>query len=377
MRPSIYPFYSFLLIARTTFKIIPMSHLFKIAYALLFLFSALPTKSQSLGNYPNTSVISGQNVMITPDALPTSTTSIVAYTNTNFSGILTVNPVTGILQVTNAKHAGTYLVTVKAFGALPSTKTFTLTINNPECSQGQFIEGYDVVSDTVFRAFAIGDFNGDGKHDMAVGTYFDDHNVSVRLGDGNGGFAEVAKVKVGNIPRSIVIGDFNGDGKQDFAMTNTGSVYISIGDGLGNFEPEKTVVTVAGSIGSLIIGDFNNDGKKDIAVINGYVSILLGDGNGGFTVNTLSNFGRYSNAITIGDFNKDGKQDLASVIRYSLDSNVVTIGLGDGNGGFIESSKVKVGRQPNSIVLGDFNGDGNQDLAIDLIQLLISYWGMA
>ena len=66
---------------------------------------------------------------------------------------------------------------------------------------------------------AIGDFNGDGKQDLAVANA-GSNTVSIRLGDGLGGFSGSTNVSVGSGPYSVAIGDFNGDGKQDLAVAN-------------------------------------------------------------------------------------------------------------------------------------------------------------
>ena len=96
---------------------------------------------------------------------------------------------------------------------------------------------------------AIGDFNGDGKQDLAVAN-FRSGTVSIRLGDGLGGFSGSTEVSVGSIPESVAIGDFNGDGKQDLAVANADSdtVSIRLGDGLGGFSGSTEV-----SVGTLLI----------------------------------------------------------------------------------------------------------------------------
>src|SRR5205814_478251 len=122
-------------------------------------------------------------------------------------------------------------------------------------------------------------------------------------------------------PVSVAVGDFNGDGKQDIAVANNGvppptsrpgSVYILLGNGAGNFG-----VTNFGAFGlpnSVAGGDFNGDGKQDLAVANNSsnnVSILLGDGAGNFGAPTNFGAGGNASSVAVGDFNGDGKQDLA------------------------------------------------------------------
>ena len=90
---------------------------------------------------------------------------------------------------------------------------------------------------------AIGDFNGDGKQDLAVANY-DSSTVSIRLGDGLGGFSGSTEVSVGSSPTSVAIGDFNGDGKQDFAVANhlsgSGTVSIRLGQCIPASTPTPT-----------------------------------------------------------------------------------------------------------------------------------------
>ena len=116
---------------------------------------------------------------------------------------------------------------------------------------------------------AIGDFNGDGIQDFAAANY-GSNNVSIRLGNGSGGFTSpaVPEVTVGTYPISVAIGDFNGDGKQDLATANVDSnnVSIRLGDGSGGFtSPAVPEVTVGNDPISVAIGDFNGDGIQDFA----------------------------------------------------------------------------------------------------------------
>ncbi|MBB3838367.1 hypothetical protein FHS57_002372 [Runella defluvii] len=336
------------------------------AFALCLLFSScFIAKSQTLGTYPATTVIAGQNASIAPSTAPTNVTSAVAYSTTNFTGVLTVNPTTGAVTVTKAMQAGTYAITVKAFnGSASTTTTFTLTVTNPACSQGNFSVSTDVAVGSSSRSVAVGDFNGDGKQDIAVANYQSSGTVSIRLGDGGGGFSVSTDVAVGPVPQSLAIGDFNGDGKQDLAVANStsGTVSIRLGDGLGGFSG-STDVAVGNGPFSVAVGDFNGDGNQDIAAVNASgisVSIRLGDGKGSFSGSTIVTVGVRPYSVAVGDFNGDGNQDIAAA---NYGSTTVSIRLGDGQGGFSGSTNVEVGDAPYSVAVGDFNGDGNQDIA--------------
>src|SRR5213592_817094 len=178
-----------------------------------------------LGNYPKTSVSLSGDRTITPDSAPTNTTSINVSTSTAFKGKLEGYPATGIVRVTDAHPAGTYTVTVKAFdsGGASVTKRFVLKVRTPTtCNPVHFAPAANVPAGNGPYASAVGDFNGDGKQDLAV-TNISTNSVSILLGNGNGTFGAPATFPVGSTPTSLAVGDFNGDGKQDLAVANLGS----------------------------------------------------------------------------------------------------------------------------------------------------------
>ena len=211
--------------------------------------------------------------------------------------------------------------------------------------------------------FTAGDFNGDGKPDLAVANHFSD-NVSILLGDGDGTFQGAVNYGVGFNPHSVTARDFNDDGKLDLAVANqcSNNVSILLGNGDGTF-------TLTGNYGagsdpySVTASDFNRDGKQDLAVANysgNTVSILLGIGNGTFQTALHYAVGSDSVSIATGDLNGDGTPDLA-VANYSSDNVSILLGAGDGT--FQSAVNYGVGSNPHSVTPGDFNGDGKLDLA--------------
>ena len=332
----------------------------------------------ALGNYPNVTVISGGNTTVTPDAAPVNAASITAATSTYFKGMLVVNPTTGVVTVTNAHVAGAYTIVVTAFDGDGSTatKSFTLTVNTPTtCSPANFrfsqAIGSPIGAGIEPFSVAVGDFNGDGKQDLAV-TNFSSHNVTILLGNGNGGFSPAigSPVSAVNNPRPVVVGDFNGDGKQDLAVAGRDdTLIILLGNGGGGFSPALvSPINVGSGPDSMMVGDFNGDSKQDLAVVNNNshnVAILLGNGSGGLNTATGSpiSVGTDPYSVAMGDFNGDGKQDLAVT---NINSKNVTILLGNGNGTFSPAagSPVGVGTRIYSIAASDFNGDNHQDLAV-------------
>ncbi len=210
----------------------------------------------------------------------------------------------------------------------------------------------------------VGDFNGDGKSDLAVANRYG-NNVSVLLGTGTGSFGTATNFSVGIFPVSVTVGDFNGDGKSDLATANGSSnnVSVRLGTGAGSFGT-ATNFSVGTGPASVTVGDFNGDGKSDLAVANANssnVSVLLGTGTGSFGPATNFTVGSFPYSVTVGDFNGDGKSDLA--VANAGSSNVSVL-LGTGTGSFGTATNFTVGTVPRSVTVGDFNGDGKSDLAV-------------
>src|SRR5258707_15039692 len=138
-----------------------------------------------------------------------------------------------------------------------------------------------------------------------------------------------------------------------------------------NYPATATQIAVGKGPNSVVIADFNRDGKPDIAVANGTdntVTILLGDGKGKFTEAKGSPFpaGNSPNDICVADFNGDGIPDLAFA---NHEAKSLTVLLGDGRGGFTPApgSPVAVLSYPHThaVAAGDFNGDGKLDLVTE------------
>jgi hypothetical protein len=338
---------------------------------------AQPTPLPTLGNYPNRTVVVSRNTTVTPNAPPFNATSISVSTNSNFKGTFVANRTTGVVRVTNAHPAGTYPVTIKASNANDTAiKTFTLTVvSGTECNlTAQFTNAADVSTGNGPTSVAIGDFNNDGNQDLAVGSRFS-NSVSIRLGNGLGGFGGTTNVPFPGSVWSVAVGDFNNDGNQDFACVTypEAGVFVRLGDGLGGFSAAPDVSPVNNPF-NMAVGDFNNDGNQDLVTANasfpGSVSIRLGNGAGGFTGTTelITNFN--SDSVAIGDFNNDGNRDLAVTTSNTI-GNTVRLFRGDGLGGFSETGGVGNGSSTTKVAIGEFNNDGNQDLAVSQVPVSI------
>jgi len=223
--------------------------------------------------------------------------------------------------------------------------------------------------------FAVGDFNGDRKPDIAAALGEGDA-VAVLLGDGRGGLRPAAgsPFAAGEAPHLLALGDFDGDGKLDAAASShdSNAVVVLLGDGTGALRPAPgspfTAVTeVHPHNHGLIAADLDGDRALDLATSNqdGHsVAVLRGDGRGGFRPAAGSPFavGRGPYPLAVGDVNGDGRLDLATP---DVRSDTVTVLLGQGEGGFVPApgSPHRVVARPYFVHLGDLDGDGVLDLA--------------
>jgi hypothetical protein len=204
-----------------------------------------------------------------------------------------------------------------------------------------------------------GDFNGDGKLDLVATAGASD--VAVLIGNGDGTFQGEVDYFVSSslkAPAAVAIGDFNNDGKLDLAVTGfIAGTYALLGNGDGTFQ-NSYLVSTDSSI-AMIVGDFNGDGKLDLALYT--ADVLLGNGDGTFQPGLNSGgFLGASDGFVAADLNGDGKLDLA------LTNNAQTIAnyLSNGDGTFQNHGLFPAGSVPAGMAAGDFDGDGKIDLAV-------------
>jgi FG-GAP-like repeat/PASTA domain len=236
-------------------------------------------------------------------------------------------------------------------------------------------------------AVAIGDLNGDGKRDLVTANE-QANTVSVLLNRGDGSFGVRANYATGGSPRSVAIGDLNGDGSPDLAIANfggenhstvgtTASVLLNRGD--GSFQPSVDYATGKGPI-SVAIGDLNGDGRPDLAIANfgggvpstfgSTVSVLLNRGDGSFEAKRDYRTGISPDSVAIGDLNGDGKPDLAIANGQGA---TVSVLANRGDGSFEARRDYRTGSDSDSVAIGDLNGDGKPDLATaSAIQSIVS-----
>ena len=231
---------------------------------------------------------------------------------------------------------------------------------------GGFLPKIDSPAGPSALAATAGDFNADGKLDLAVvgAGLVSGGLVSLLLGNGDGTFAAPVAYPVGLGSHSISAGDFNADGKLDLATMNFGTASVLLGNGDGTFGP-RLDAPITGSSTSTVVADFNRDGKLDLATSNtnslGTVTVLRGRGDG--TFDPAASYYAYSAPVDLksGDFNGDGYPDLACPNSYVADAMSVLINNGDGT--FAPPRTYAIPYSSFDIEVADFNGDGTADLA--------------
>ena len=222
---------------------------------------------------------------------------------------------------------------------------------------------------------ALADMNRDNKLDL-VTVNSTDNDVSVAWGDGRGGFtrAQRSPFPVGPSPYPFAIGDVNGDGQLDIVATATATgplraqqlpmsraLTLLLADGQGGFRSIQLPIRT-GEPWFAVIKDINSDRKPDIVATHHDMSkltVLLGDGRGGFVEATASPFDFGDNAFhaVVGDMNRDDKIDVVAVAGDSL-----RVMLGDGRGGFAPGPVTRSGPGAWRLDFGDVNGDGKSDV---------------
>jgi hypothetical protein len=259
-----------------------------------------------------------------------------------------------------ASTASVTVVNSSPGGGTSNVEFFPITL----ATSSVLLSRSDYATAAGSQGVGVGDFNGDGKLDLAM-TDNGANAVSILLGNGDGTFQGHVDYATGGGPGWVVIGDFNRDGKLDLAVNSQSSNELSIllGNGDGTFQP---AVNYAADIlaGSLAVGDFSGDGNLDLASTSSSfntVSILLGNGDGTFQSQVVYATGASPYGIAVGDLNGDGKLDLAIA---NMNSNAVSILLGNGDGTFQPHVEYQAGSGSTWVNAADLNADGFLDLVV-------------
>jgi hypothetical protein len=234
--------------------------------------------------------------------------------------------------------------------------------------KGHFLELAGSLPITISNAgpYPVGDFNNDGKLDFAVADTEGNPSqwYDIFLGDGKGGFTQTSS----HLEALGAVADVNGDGKLDFVVSywdgwGEGQYFLEVylGNGDGTFTQVSSQLLNLQDAGIPALGDFNGDGKIDVALPcdprkSGHgdicgVGVLMGNGDGTFGVETDYPTANYQFRAVAADVNGDGKLDIVT--------NGVSVLLGDGKGGFVSNGGVQIlPAFGGNVAIADMNGDG-------------------
>lgn len=247
--------------------------------------------------------------------------------------------------------------------------TVSVLLNNGKTGNGTFAPAVNYTVGWLPYQVAIGDINGDGYPDLAV-TNYGSNTVSILMGSKNGTFTvSPTTLATCTNPYGVVIGDFAHNGFPSIAVTCYATAQLEVfpNNGNGTFGSPSIYTTDAHPT-SLVTGDFNRDGKLDIVVGNSTANdiyFFAGNGNNTFNAGVESPSLNFPDSIAAGDVNGDGILDIVGVAP-NYNTVLVSLGVGDGTFGTFQQRAgggFAAVKQPWAVALGDFNNDGQLDIA--------------
>jgi FG-GAP-like repeat/Abnormal spindle-like microcephaly-assoc'd, ASPM-SPD-2-Hydin len=241
-------------------------------------------------------------------------------------------------------------------------------LGNGDGTFSQSSEGITQQTNFTFGPPLVGDFNGDGKLDVAVPTFggLTEAGVLMFLGNGDGTLQSGLLSNVSDLQVLGAVGDFDGDGKLDLiGITGTTNTQLMLGffhgNGDGTFTSPSTLYSIGPNTGMILAADLNGDGKLDLITIQfaatNTFTVMLGNGDGTFQSGVVYPVGTSLIGGVLGDFSADGKLDLVLALSNGTNTLIVP---GDGDGTFNLTNTLTL--PAAFLASGDFNSDGKLDL---------------
>ena len=262
------------------------------------------------------------------------------------------------------------------------SSAISVTFTTTACSSLAFAPHTEFTTDANPLQVALGDFDGDGKPDVASAHYTGAHSLNISFNQGGGVFGSFIPYLANSGSSMVAVADIDNDGYKDIVITDIGgfeiSVYINLGT--GGFGPQT--VHVAGSLpAGVALADLNNDGNIDAAVAcednhgGDHVTVFLSQGQGTFLGLSYHSDGTQPQNIVAGDLNNDGLVDL---VTGGVAGPTVSVLMNAGRGSFAPSTIYQVGVGPNHVALGDVDGNGSLDviasnLGDDTVSVLLNF----
>ena len=308
----------------------------------------------------------------------TTTTALASGNVGNYTLLGTVTGVGSLLAGPTGNisfidtSAGNKIVGTQALGTAALNETFTEAPGSPFS-----IALAPSQNSTATRSVAIASDYIDGDNNLDVVTANTDQTVTVLFGNGDGSFQQKVNYTgcLTGDPVKILLADFNRDGNTDIALGCStgyhGGLAILLGKANGKFQP--AVYYSSGDVEGLAMGDFNNDGILDIVVTNrsqNNVTTFIGNGDGTFQAASVAlNTPRPAYDVVVADFDGDGNDDVAyAVAASSGDLSDLYLALGNGNGTF-QTPVVAASNIGEFLTTGDTNGDNIPDIVSATVQM--------
>ena len=321
-----------------------------------------------------------QTITFPQPASPVFSGASATLTATASSGLPVYYTITGPATVSGSvatySASGTVVVTANQDGngtyAAATAVSATISVN---VDQSQTTIASLTSTTATIDVFGFGFTAPSGTLAFTDTTSGDPVSAPVTLNTATSTTALTSQVRssTGNstLPDWTTLGDINGDGKLDLvtSLYQTNSVRVQLGKGDGTFQAATNILIAAGfGPAECHLVSLRGNGTLDL-IVGSYnvnrIAVLLGNGNGTFQSPVFYTVGSSSNtptSLTTGDFNDDGNLDVA--VANSRD-NTISILFGNGSGTLtVPGTPIGVGHDPEAIRAGDFNGDGYSDLAV-------------